>query len=72
MFNLYDRTGWDFDFGIMPYGPRWRGLRRIFHQYFNQTASPNYRNTQTSTIHGFLRRCLDQTGKELDPLNIRL
>jgi hypothetical protein len=35
-------------------------------------ATPNYYEKQTFEIHAFLRRCLHQTGKELDPAAIRL
>lgn len=49
----------------MPYGQEWRSIRRVFHQYFNQIATPNYRDKQTTEVHAFLRRSLEQEG----PLN---
>jgi hypothetical protein len=44
----------------------------MFHQFFNQTVTPNYRGRQKVEIHAFLRRCLDQRGQELNPLHVRL
>ncbi|KAI0798709.1 cytochrome P450 [Irpex lacteus] len=66
-------TGWDFNLATMPYGNHWRTIRRMFHQHFNQTVTPRYRDLQTREIHAFLRRCLEvPVGKPLDPLHIRL
>ncbi|KAI0092433.1 CyP450 monooxygenase [Irpex rosettiformis] len=68
-----DLTGWEFNLATMPYGNRWRSIRRMFHQYFNQTVTPNYRDKQTKEVYAFLRRCLEQpAGRPLDPLTIRL
>ena len=66
------RTGWDFNLGTMTYGQRWRGTRAYFHQFFNSTITPKYHEKQTVQVHAFLRRCLEQAGKELDPLFVRL
>ena len=65
------RSGWDIDLAVMPHSPRWRAVRKMFHQYFNQHASQQHRTKLTKHVHAFLLRCLDQTGKELDPLSIR-
>ncbi|KAI0770762.1 putative CyP450 monooxygenase [Irpex lacteus] len=66
-------TGWDFNLANMRYGPRWRSVRRMFHQHFNQTAVPNYQDKQRREIHAFLRRCLEQpAGKPLDQGHVRL
>ncbi|KAI0796313.1 CyP450 monooxygenase [Irpex lacteus] len=68
-----EMTGWDFNMGNMRYGPRWRSVRRMFHQHFNQSVAPNYRDKQRKEIHAFLRRCLEQpAGKPLDPAHVRL
>lgn len=75
MYPTHDfcRTGWDFNMGNMRYGSRWRSVRRMFHQHFNQSVAPNYRDKQRKEIHAFLRRCLDQpSGKPLDPAHVRL
>ncbi len=59
--------------GNIGYGPRWRSVRRMFHQHFNQAVALNYRDKQRKEIHAFLRRCLEQpAGKPLDPVNVRL
>ncbi|KAI0092432.1 CyP450 monooxygenase [Irpex rosettiformis] len=71
--TIDELTGWNFNMATMPYGNRWRSVRRMFHQHFNQAVTPNYRDKQTKEIHAFLRRCLEQpTGRPLDPFCIRL
>ena len=58
---------------FMEYGPKWRSIRKMFHQHFHQAATPRYRDKQTKEIHAFLRRCLEQpVGRPLDPRCIRL
>ncbi|KAI0698605.1 CyP450 monooxygenase [Cytidiella melzeri] len=64
-------TGWEFNVAVMPYGPLWRSIRRNFHQFFNMTVTPEYHDKQTREIHAFLRRCLERTGKQLEPLCVR-
>ncbi|KAI0698606.1 CyP450 monooxygenase [Cytidiella melzeri] len=64
-------TGWEFNVTFMPYGPQWRSIRRTLHQYFNMTVTPDYHDKQTREIHAFLRRCLERTGKQLEPLCVR-
>ncbi|KAI0092431.1 CyP450 monooxygenase [Irpex rosettiformis] len=68
---MNELTAWDFNVGFMPYGQRWRSIRKKVHEYFNLTVTPNHRDTQTEEVHAFLRRCLAHTGKELHPLFIR-
>ncbi|KAI0341735.1 cytochrome P450 [Trametopsis cervina] len=72
MSTMNKLTGWDWHVGFMPYGQEWRSVRRIVHQYFNQSVTSNYRNKQTSEVHAFLRRLLEQQGEKLKETPIRL
>ena len=47
------------NFVIMPYSPEWRAHRRLFHQYFNQRQSMEYRPLQIRGARAFLQRALD-------------
>ena len=53
------RMGWDFNFGLLPYGVSWRRHRRSFHQHFNINAVSKYLPIQRREVHTFLRRLLD-------------
>ncbi|KXN89187.1 O-methylsterigmatocystin oxidoreductase [Leucoagaricus sp. SymC.cos] len=55
---VVDLMGWDYNWGLIPYGPLWRHHRRIFHQYMNSTQLPLYLPTQVKHIRAFLRRVL--------------
>ncbi|KAI0770763.1 CyP450 monooxygenase [Irpex lacteus] len=68
---MNELTAWDFNVGFMPYGQRWRNIRRKVHEYFNLTVTANHRDTQTQEVHAFLRRCLAEQGKQLNPLLVR-
>ncbi|KAJ6466567.1 cytochrome P450 [Mycena vitilis] len=46
--------GWDFSFGLMPYGEKWRQYRRLFHQHFRQDAALAYHPVQLRKIHDSL------------------
>ncbi|THH30742.1 hypothetical protein EUX98_g3445 [Antrodiella citrinella] len=37
---------WNYNFGVIPYGPWWRAHRRMFHQHFNQVAADEFRPVQ--------------------------
>ncbi|EMD37505.1 hypothetical protein CERSUDRAFT_114144 [Gelatoporia subvermispora B] len=47
--------GWDFSFGVMSYGPKWRKHRRAFHEHFNQTAVHAYRSQYLESRHKLLK-----------------
>lgn len=38
----------------MPYGPRWRNHRRMFHQHFHQGVVDRYRPVQLQKSREFL------------------
>lgn len=45
---------WDFDIALIPYGPKWRAHRRMFHQYFYQNPVQNYRPVQLDHARAML------------------
>ncbi|KAI0085089.1 cytochrome P450 [Irpex rosettiformis] len=66
-----EMTGWDFALSLMPYGQRWRNIRRNVHEHFHQMVTPNYRDKQTKHIHAFLRQCLGNTAKQFNSTLVR-
>ncbi|KAF8811261.1 cytochrome P450 [Phlegmacium glaucopus] len=56
--------GWDFSFGHMRYGDRWKAHRRMFHRQFQQSVAPVYWPIQRREAHALLRRLL-QTPDDL-------
>ncbi|KAF8965476.1 cytochrome P450 [Flammula alnicola] len=54
----HDLMGWDFSFGHMRYGDRWKKHRRIFHSQFQQSVAPTYWPIQRREAHALLRRLL--------------
>ncbi|KAF5315063.1 hypothetical protein D9619_007436 [Psilocybe cf. subviscida] len=57
--TMVDLMGWDFNTGLMPYGPRWRRLRRLFQQTFKRVSSLSYRPEQTRKINDLLQALLN-------------
>ncbi|KAF5325488.1 hypothetical protein D9619_009914 [Psilocybe cf. subviscida] len=51
---ISDLMGWDFNAGIMSYGPRWRRQRRLFQQMFRKATSLAYRPEQTRKVNDML------------------
>ncbi|KAF5314830.1 hypothetical protein D9619_007202 [Psilocybe cf. subviscida] len=56
--TMIDLMGWDFNAGLMPYGPRWRGQRRLFQQSFKRVTSLSYRPEQTRKVNDMLHGLL--------------
>ncbi|KAF5310062.1 hypothetical protein D9619_010585 [Psilocybe cf. subviscida] len=61
----YELVGWDFSFGHMPYGSKWRSHRRVFHSEFQKSKAPKYWPIQTAQAHNLLARLL-QSPLKLD------
>ncbi|TDL20318.1 cytochrome P450 [Rickenella mellea] len=53
-----EMMGWDINFTLMPYGPRWRRHRRLFHQNFNGAAVQSYIPVQAMEVHRMMQRLL--------------
>ncbi|ESK89264.1 cytochrome p450 [Moniliophthora roreri MCA 2997] len=56
---LCDLMGWDWNFGLQPYGDKWRTRRRIFLQSFNPNAAQQFRPQEIKATHFLLGRLLD-------------
>ncbi|KIJ96361.1 hypothetical protein K443DRAFT_10697 [Laccaria amethystina LaAM-08-1] len=57
--QMVNLMGWDWSFGHMRYGYRWRSHRRMFHQYFQQSVAHTHWPVQKREVHALLRRLLD-------------
>ncbi|KAF8996018.1 cytochrome P450 [Cyathus striatus] len=55
---MVELMGWDWSFGHMRYGDRWKIHRRMFHHQFQPAVAPVYWPTQTMEAHELLRRLL--------------
>ncbi|KAF8960140.1 cytochrome P450 [Flammula alnicola] len=53
---LNDLMGWDFDFGFMNYGERWRQHRKLMHQAFNPSAADAYKPLQLRAARHLLAK----------------
>ncbi|TCD66360.1 hypothetical protein EIP91_001466 [Steccherinum ochraceum] len=53
---------WDFSFGFMPYGAKWRTHRRMFHQWFYQSSVKTYCQPQLEHARVFLGLVLKSPG----------
>ena len=52
--------GWDFNFGFMRVGDRWRQHRRMFQQNFRRDMARNYRPIQMKKVHQLLQGLLSR------------
>lgn len=52
------RTGWDWNFGFIPYGSWWRAHRRTFHQFFNSEIVKEYMPAMEQQIIKVLKAML--------------
>ena len=55
---MFDRIGWEFDFGFMPYGQHWRRHRRLFWQHFHPGVISKYNAVQQDVSRAFLGKLL--------------
>ncbi|KAF7374578.1 O-methylsterigmatocystin oxidoreductase [Mycena sanguinolenta] len=53
--TMVELMGWDFNFGLLPSGDKWREYRRMFHQQFRQDVSRSYRPIQMKKVHLLLQ-----------------
>ncbi|PFH47987.1 hypothetical protein AMATHDRAFT_66464 [Amanita thiersii Skay4041] len=65
---INELMGWDFNFGFMGYGERWRSQRRLMHQIFHPTAARSFRPHSLKAAHGLLRRFLEKSDDVLGNL----
>ncbi|KAJ6512887.1 cytochrome P450 [Mycena sanguinolenta] len=50
--------GWEFNFGLLPWGDKWREYRKMFQQHFRPDASRSYRPIQMKKVHLLLQELL--------------
>ncbi|KAE9389422.1 cytochrome P450 [Gymnopus androsaceus JB14] len=55
---INDLMGWDWSFGHMPYGPRWKMHRTMFHRQFQSSVVSAFWPTQLKEAHKLIRRML--------------
>ncbi|TFK33961.1 cytochrome P450 [Crucibulum laeve] len=53
---LNELMGWDFDFGFMDYGDRWRQHRKLMHQAFHPSAAEQFRPHEMKSARRLMRR----------------
>lgn len=56
--QMVNLMGWDWSFGHMRYGERWRSHRKMFHQHFQQSVAHTHWPVQRREVHALLRRLL--------------
>lgn len=52
--------GWDWSFGHMRYGERWKNHRKMFHRQFQQSVAPIHRPIQLRSAHELLRLIVEK------------
>ncbi|KIJ19363.1 hypothetical protein PAXINDRAFT_166569 [Paxillus involutus ATCC 200175] len=62
LFATADLFGWEWASGLARYGPRFRLLRRLYHQSFHAGAALSYRPRQLQTAYEMLTHILDDPG----------
>ncbi|KAJ3546252.1 hypothetical protein NM688_g5535 [Phlebia brevispora] len=70
---IEELTGWEWNVGLLPYGPRWRLARRLFHQHFNQHAVKRYNPIQIREVRALLKRTANNKANEgrFDMISVR-
>ncbi|KAF9449155.1 cytochrome P450 [Macrolepiota fuliginosa MF-IS2] len=59
---IMDMLGWSYNFGLMPYGSRWRQHYRLFHDHYGEDQLAKFQPTLLKTTRSFLRRLLSNPG----------
>ncbi|KAF4566361.1 hypothetical protein EYR36_011787 [Pleurotus pulmonarius] len=67
---INDLMGWDWSFGHMPYGDRWRAHRKTFHTQFQPSSVSQFWPIQLKEAHAILRRLLDEPDALIDHLRL--
>ncbi|TBU62200.1 cytochrome P450 [Dichomitus squalens] len=68
-FRMAQLTGWHWHMALLPYGKRWRDLRRVFWQYFRPDVLSKYREDQEAGAHILLRKLLASPEKLTEHLH---
>ncbi|KIJ60731.1 hypothetical protein HYDPIDRAFT_98167 [Hydnomerulius pinastri MD-312] len=65
---INDLMGWDWSFGHMPYGDRWKKHRKMFERQFRPAVAPTYWPLQRKEVHTLLRNILDSPDELIEHL----
>ncbi|KAG0698625.1 cytochrome P450 [Suillus ampliporus] len=65
---ISDLMGWNWSFGHMPYGERWRKHRKMFERQFRPAIAPTYWPTQRKEAHKLIRNILETPGDLIEHL----
>ncbi|TFK64565.1 cytochrome P450 [Pluteus cervinus] len=65
---INEMMGWDWSFGHMPYGERWKTHRRLFHRQFQQSVAHRFWPLQLTEAHDLIRRLLHSPENLIDHL----
>ncbi|KAJ7486676.1 cytochrome P450 [Mycena latifolia] len=60
---INDLVGWNWHFGFMPYGPRWKTHRKAFMRQFQPSEVLFHRPSELEAAHVLLQRLLDSPEK---------
>ncbi|OAX41845.1 cytochrome P450 [Rhizopogon vinicolor AM-OR11-026] len=66
---INDLMGWDWSFGHMPYGERWKKHRKMFERQFRPVVAPTYWPILRKEAHGLIRNILDTPGDLIEHLH---
>ncbi|EIM86325.1 cytochrome P450 [Stereum hirsutum FP-91666 SS1] len=67
-FKMVYLTGWDYNFGFMPYSNAWRAHRRVIHQHFRPEAIGNYHSLLISRSKRLLHDLLEEPNNAVEHL----
>ncbi|KAJ8495804.1 hypothetical protein ONZ45_g12698 [Pleurotus djamor] len=67
---INDLMGWNWSFGHMPYGEKWRVHRKMFYKQFQPSIASQFWPIQVKEAHALLRRLLEQPDKMIDHLRV--
>ncbi|KAJ3886163.1 cytochrome P450 [Lentinula edodes] len=65
---MNDLIGWDWSFGQMSYGPRWKMHRTMFHRQFHSSVVSDFWPIQLKEAHELIRRILHEPEALLEHL----
>lgn len=63
---INELMGFDFHFGLMPYGNEWRERSRWMYRYLRANDTARFQPHEMKATHGLLRRLLDEPDNFMD------
>ncbi|KAI0033060.1 cytochrome P450 [Vararia minispora EC-137] len=61
--SLTEYLGFDWSIGFLPYGPKWRSLRKALHAHFHPAAAKRYEPIEVEATRTLLRNLLEDPGE---------